>query len=279
MKDSLYKYPSVLTIAGTDPSGGAGIQADLKTFSALGCYGMSVITALVAQNTCGVRAIHSVPADFVLTQLQAVMEDIQPDAIKIGMVHNLELVSVIAEVLQQYPQIPVVFDPVMIATSGDRLIEEKTIEGIIKLLFPLVTLITPNMDEASLLADIPVKTVDDMQAAAEKIMDMSANAVLLKGGHLESAQLTSLLIDKQGLVKTLYSDKIATKNTRGTGCTLSSAIAAYLAQGYVLATAVVKAQDYVHGTIYNAANVVIGKGNGPLNHFYNPQKMIKNEII
>ncbi|RWX03832.1 bifunctional hydroxymethylpyrimidine kinase/phosphomethylpyrimidine kinase [Flavobacterium cerinum] len=275
----VYKYPTVLTIAGTDPTGGAGIQADLKTFSALGCYGMSVITALVAQNTCGVRAIHSVPPDFVQVQLQAVLDDILPDAIKIGMIHSLELVSVIAEVLKQYPQIPVVFDPVMIATSGDRLIEEKTIEGIITQLFPLATLITPNMDEASLLAGISVKSVEDMKVAAEIIMEMGVNALLLKGGHLESERLTSLLIGKQGLIKTLHSDRIETKNMHGSGCTLSSAIAAYLAQSYTLVEAVSKAQDYVHGAIYNAADVVIGKGNGPLNHFYNPQKMIKNEMV
>lgn len=275
----VYKYPTVLTIAGTDPTGGAGIQADLKTFSALGCYGMSVITALVAQNTCGVRAIHSVSPDFVLAQLQAVMEDVLPDAIKIGMVHSLELVNVIAKVLKQYPQIPVVFDPVMIATSGDRLIEERTIEAIVTQLFPLSALITPNMDEASLLAGMSVKTVEDMKVSAEKIMDMGTNALLLKGGHLESAQLTSLLIGKKGLIKALYSDKIETKNMHGSGCTLSSAIAAYLARGFALAEAVSKAQDYVHGAIYNAADVVIGKGNGPLNHFYNPQKMIKNEMV
>lgn len=274
-----YKYPTVLTIAGTDPTGGAGIQADLKTFSALGCYGMSVITALVAQNTCGVRAIHSVPPAFVQAQLQAVLDDILPDAIKIGMVHSLELVNVIADVLKQHPQIPVVFDPVMIATSGDRLIEERTVEAIVAQLFPLATLITPNMDEASLLANIPVRTVEDMQTAAKKIMNMGTNALLLKGGHLESDELTSLLIGKEGLIKTLHSDKIETKNMHGSGCTLSSAIAAYLAQGYLLTEAVSKAQDYVHDAVYNAVDVVVGKGNGPLNHFYNPQKMIKNEMV
>lgn len=274
-----YKYPTVLTIAGTDPSGGAGIQADLKTFSALGCYGMSVITALVAQNTSGVRAIHSVPADFVMAQLEAVMEDIMPDAIKIGMVHSLELVGVIAQILKQYPLIPVVFDPVMIATSGDRLIEEETVVGIVEQLFPLVTLITPNMDEASLLADIPVANVEDMQMAAQKIMTLGPKALLLKGGHLQSEKLTSLLVNKSGFVKTLQSDKISTKNVHGSGCTLSSAIAAYMAQGCVLADAVYKAQQYVHDAIYHAADVTIGKGNGPLNHFYNPQKMIKNEMV
>jgi hydroxymethylpyrimidine/phosphomethylpyrimidine kinase len=274
-----YKYPAVLTIAGTDPSGGAGIQADLKTFSALGCYGMSAITALVAQNTCGVRAIHSVLPDFVMAQLQVIMDDIVPDAIKIGMVHSLELVKVITTVIKQYPDIPVVFDPVMIATSGDRLIEEDTVAGIVEQLFPLVTIITPNMDEASLLAGMPVETLSDMHKAAKIIMDMNVGALLLKGGHLKSEQLTSFLVTKEGVERELHSDKIITKNVHGSGCTLSSAIASYLAQGYVLQEAVSKAQEYVHGAILHAADVIAGKGNGPLNHFYNPQKMIKNEMV
>lgn len=275
----MYKYPTVLTIAGTDPSGGAGIQADLKTFAALGCYGMSVITALVAQNTCGVRAIHSVPPDFVKAQLLAVLEDIEPDAIKIGMVHSVELVDTIAGVLANYPSIPIIFDPVMIATSGHRLIEEDTIAAIVSKLFPLARLITPNMDEASLLAGIPVKTINDMYEASALIMAMKPKALLLKGGHLQSEKLTSMLVDNNGLVQEYYSDKIVTKNMHGSGCTLSSAIAAFIARGFSLTDAVAEAQDYVHGAIYHAADVVCGKGNGPLNHGYNPQKMIKNEMV
>lgn len=275
----MYKYPTVLTIAGTDPSGGAGIQADLKTFAALGCYGMSVITALVAQNTCGVRAIHSVPPDFVKAQLLAVLEDIEPDAIKIGMVHSVELVDAIAEVLANYPSIPIIFDPVMIATSGHRLIEEDTIAAIISKLFPLAKLITPNMDEASLLAGIPVKTINDMYEASAQIMAMKPKALLLKGGHLPTEKLTSMLVDDRGLIQEYYSNKIETKNMHGSGCTLSSAIAAFIARGISLTDAVSEAQDYVHGAIYHAADVVCGKGNGPLNHSYNPQKMIKNEMV
>jgi hydroxymethylpyrimidine/phosphomethylpyrimidine kinase len=274
-----YKYPTVLTIAGTDPSGGAGIQADLKTFAALGCYGMSVITALVAQNTCGVRAIHSVPPEFVKEQLLAVLEDIEPDAIKIGMVHSVELVNVIAEVLHNYPHIPVVFDPVMIATSGHRLIEEDTIAAIVEKLFPLAKLITPNMDEASLLAGIPVHTLDDMYEAAAAIMAMKPKTLLLKGGHLKSEKLTSMLVNEAGLMMEYHSSKIETKNMHGSGCTLSSAIASFLARGFSMRDAVTEAQDYVHGAILHAADVVIGKGNGPLNHSYNPQKMIKNEMV
>lgn len=273
-----YKYPAVLSIAGTDPSGGAGIQADLKTFSALGCYGMSVITALVAQNTCGVRAIHGVPVNFVKEQLSAVLEDIRPDAIKIGMVHTPELVDAIAQTLRQYPDIPVVLDPVMIATSGDRLIKEATVAGIVSQLFPLAAVITPNLDEAALLTGSPITTVPQMQAAGKAIMGMGCNALLLKGGHLQLPRLTSLLFTGSGAPQEYTSDKIDTKNMHGSGCTLSSAIASYLAQGNGLEQAVALAQDYVHGAIYHAKNVVTGRGNGPLNHFYNPLKMIKHEM-
>lgn len=273
-----YTYPTVLTIAGTDPSGGAGIQADLKTFSALGCYGMSVITALVAQNTTGVRNIHNVPAQFVEQQLDAVMEDIRPDAIKIGMVHTSQLVEVIAATLKKYPDIPVVFDPVMVATSGDKLIEDATIEVIVSQLFPLVTLITPNMDEASLLANMPIETVAQMQQAGQVISATDCKALLMKGGHLQTEQLTSILMDRNGIVNTYVSDKVNTNNVHGSGCTLSSAIASYLARGEELKNAVALAQEYINGAIYHGRDVLIGNGNGPLNHFYNPQTMIKNEM-
>jgi len=273
-----YIYPTVLTIAGTDPSGGAGIQADLKTFSALGCYGMSVITALVAQNTTGVRGIHNVPAQFVEQQLDAVMEDIRPNAIKIGMVHTSQLVEVIAAILKKYPDIPVVFDPVMVATSGDKLIEDATIEVIVSQLFPLVTLITPNMDEASLLANMPIQTVAQMQQAGQVINRTGCKALLMKGGHLKTKQLTSILMDKNGIVNTYVSDKVDTNNVHGSGCTLSSAIASYLARGEELQGAVAQAQEYINGAIYHGRDVLVGNGNGPLNHFYNPQTMIKNEM-
>ena len=273
-----YTYPIVLTIAGTDPSGGAGIQADLKTFSALGCYGMSVITALVAQNTTGVRGIHNVPAQFVEQQLDAVMEDIRPDAIKIGMVHTSQLVEVIAATLKKYPDIPVVFDPVMVATSGDKLIEDATIAVIVSQLFPLVTLITPNMDEASLLANMPIETVAQMQQAGQVISRTGCKALLMKGGHLQTEQLTSILMDKSGIVNTYISDKVDTNNVHGSGCTLSSAIASYLARGEELQDAVALAQEYINGAIYHGRDVLTGNGNGPLNHFYNPQTMIKNEM-
>jgi len=273
-----YTYPAVLTIAGSDSGGGAGIQADLKTFSALGCYGMSVITALTAQNTLGVTGIHSIPPDFVKAQLYAVLQDISPKSIKIGMVHSAELVAVIAEALQQYPDIPVVLDPVMVATSGHRLIAEDTVKHLVNQLFPLAALITPNLDEAALLANMPIKTVSDMETAGHIIMKQGCNALLLKGGHLKQEQLTSLLFTKYGKVERFTSVKIETKNMHGSGCTLSSAIAAYIAHGGSLQNAVALAQDYVHHAIYYGKDVTTGKGHGPLNHFYNPLKMILNEM-
>jgi len=269
-----YSYPTVLTIAGSDSGGGAGIQADIKTFSALGCYGMSVITALTAQNTLGVTGIHSVPPDFVKAQLDAVLQDIPPLAIKIGMVHSLELVAVIVNALRPYPDIPVILDPVMVATSGDRLIAQETVTHLVAELFPLSTLITPNLDEAALLANMPITTVKDMQSAGKIIMQQGCNALLLKGGHLQKDQLTSLLFTANGNVQSFTSDKIETKNMHGSGCTLSSAIAAYIAHGETLAKAVALAQDYVHNAILHGKDVTTGKGHGPLNHFYNPQKMI-----
>lgn len=271
-----YTYPVVLTIAGSDSGGGAGIQADLKTFSALGCYGTSVLTALTAQNTLGVTGIHSVPPAFVQAQLDAVLQDIRPLAIKIGMVHSPELVAVIAEMLLHYPDIPVVLDPVMVATSGDRLIAQETVTHLVAQLFPLSALITPNLDEAALLANMPIKTVNDMHSAGNIIMQQGCHALLLKGGHLQQQELTSLLFMPNGNVEHFTSHKVETQNMHGSGCTLSSAIAAYLARGESLNSAVALAQEYVHNAIFYGKDVATGKGHGPLNHFYNPQKMILN---
>lgn len=273
-----YTYPAVLTIAGSDSGGGAGIQADLKTFSALGCYGMSVITALTAQNTLGVTGIHSIPPEFVTRQLNAVLQDIRPLAIKIGMVHSPEMVAVIANALLHYPDIPVVLDPVMVATSGDRLIAEETVKHLVSRLFPLAALITPNLDEAALLAGMPVATVNDMETAGNIIMKQGCNALLLKGGHLQGQELTSFLFTKDGNVQAFTSNKIETKNMHGSGCTLSSAIASFLARGELLSNAIALAQDYVHNAICHGKDVITGKGHGPLNHFYNPQKTIRNEM-
>jgi hydroxymethylpyrimidine/phosphomethylpyrimidine kinase len=273
-----HKYPVALTIAGSDSGGGAGIQADLKAFSALGCYGTSVITALTAQNTLGVTGIHSIPPDFVKEQLRAVLTDIRPQAIKIGMVHTPELATAIAEVLQEYKDIPVVLDPVMVATSGARLIEEQTTNRIIAELFPLATIITPNLDEAALLANLTISGVEDMYEAGKAILREGTKGLLLKGGHLPGEQITSLLYLNGVDPKVLISKKVETDNTHGSGCTLSSAIAAFLARSENAEAAVEKASEYVYNAILHGADVATGKGFGPLNHFYNPEKLIKNEM-
>jgi len=274
-----HTYPSVLAIAGFDGSGGAGLQADTKTISALGCFATSVLTALPVQNTQGVRNIYPIPYSAVREQIEAVMDDIFPDAIKIGMVHTAELVATIANALSHYPEVPVVFDPVMVATSGHKLIEDSTIAAIVETLFPIASVITPNMDEAAILADMEIKTLEDMYIAGTKILQLGCKSVLLKGGHLEGKRITSLYFQQDGTVVPFEFEKFETNNTHGSGCTLSSAIASYLALGKSLAEAIALGQDYVHQAIYHGKDVLIGKGNGPLNHFFNPQKLIKNDLV
>ncbi|ADF52299.1 MAG: bifunctional hydroxymethylpyrimidine kinase/phosphomethylpyrimidine kinase [Zunongwangia sp.] len=273
-----YKYASALTIAGFDGSGGAGIQADIKTFSALGCYATSVLTALPVQNTTGVKNIFPIPYQAVSEQIDSIFEDIFPNAVKIGMVHTPELVESIVSALQKYPKTPLVFDPVMVATSGHKLIEDQTIETIIEKLFPLADVITPNMDEAAVLAKMKVENLADMKKAGEKIMNLGCKSVLMKGGHLRSDKITSLYFTPDGKVYDYEFEKFNTNNTHGSGCTLSSAIAAYLATGKNLIEAVKLGQEFAHSAIYHGKNVKTGKGNGPLNHFFNPLKLIKNEL-
>ena len=268
-----------MTVAGFDPSGGAGIQADIKTISALGTYATSALTALPVQNTCGVRSIHPIPVGVAAEQMRAILDDIPPDAIKIGMVHSAELVDTIAGVLGEYPSEAgwrgrIVFDPVMVATSGHRLIEEATIGAIVGRLFPLAAVITPNMDEAAVLAGMSVATLDDMYAAGEKILKLGCRALLLKGGHLGGSRLTSLFFDGAGGVREFHSARVDTCNTHGSGCTLSSAIASFLARGESLPVAVSKAQDYVSAAITGGSDVRTGRGNGPLNHFHAPLKQL-----
>lgn len=274
-----YTYPSVLTIAGFDGSGGAGIQADIKTFSALGCYATSVLTALPVQNTQGVKKIYSIPMEAVADQIDAVLDDIFPMAIKIGMVHTPELVRVIVDTLKKYPKIPIVFDPVMVATSGHRLIEEETISTIVDQLFPIADIITPNMDEAAILANTEVKTLEDMKTAGKIILRFGCKNILLKGGHQETSRITSLLLSENGEFTSFETEKFITRNTHGSGCTLSSAIAAFLARGEDLKSAVKLAQEYVFEAIKSGKDVTTGKGNGPLDHFFNPNKSIKNEMV
>lgn len=274
-----YKYPSVLTIAGFDGSGGAGIQADIKTTSALGCYSTSVLTALPVQNTQGVRKIYPIPVEAVADQIKAILEDIVPDAIKIGMVHTPQLVETIVTTLAEYKKIPIVFDPVMVATSGHRLIEEETIVALTEMLFPIADVITPNMDEAAILADMNVETLEDLYAAGIKIKKLGCKTILLKGGHQETSTITSLFYDENEHFHSFETLKFNTSNTHGSGCTLSSAIAAYIAQGKTLYEAVSLGQQYVYHAIENGIDVQTGLGNGPLNHFFNPQKLIKNEMV
>lgn len=269
----MFEYPRVLSIAGSDSGGGAGIQADLKTFSALGCFGMTAITALTAQNTCGVRAIHGVPPQMLRDQIDAVMDDIGADAVKIGMLHAPDIVRTVAEAIDRHALQNVVFDPVMVATSGAVLIDQSAIDVLVQELFPRVTVITPNLDEAALLVGCPLHSVKDMEQAARKLLGKGARAVLLKGGHLPGDTVIDLLMTAGGETFRMEAPRIHSPNTHGTGCTLSSAIAAHLALGATLIDAVEHARTYVRGALLAGAVVRTGQGSGPLNHGYAPVVM------
>lgn len=264
------RYIRILSIAGSDSGGGAGIQADLKTFSALGCYGMTAISAITAQNTQGVRAIHGVPPEILRAQIAAVVEDIGVDAVKIGMLHSPEVVQVVADAIDQYQLPQVVLDPVMVATSGDRLMASETVQVLREKLFPLVQVITPNLDEAALLLGQPVEGIQALELAAQALLNLGAPAVLLKGGHLTGDVVVDVLAQADGRVQQWQSARIATANSHGTGCTLSSALAVYLALGYALPEAVVQARHYILGALQAGAVVRTGHGHGPLNHAYAP---------
>lgn len=270
------RYARVLSIAGSDSGGGAGVQADLKTFAALGCYGMTAITAITAQNTRGVRAIHSVPPDILQAQLDAVLDDIGADAIKIGMLHTPQTVRVVADTLRRHRHIPVVLDPVMVATSGDRLSSQDTAQLLAHELFSLSTIVTPNLDEAAWLLGRTLPDVPAMQEAAQALLHMGEpGAVLLKGGHLCGDEVADVFADaRTGMGQVLTSRRITTRNSHGTGCTLAAAIAAHLALGFALADAVHSAHIYVRGALAAGAQVVTGSGNGPLNHGYAPLPQI-----
>jgi len=289
-----------LSIAGSDSGGGAGIQADLKTIAALGCYGLTAITALTAQNTRGVHAIHAPEPEFLEAQLTAVLDDIGADAVKIGMLHSPEIVEVVARVLIHYGCPNIVLDPVMIATSGDLLITPRTQEEIVRRLFPLAAVVTPNLDELSLLVGEPVTRPNQFEAAAREILSMGCSAVLIKGGHLNQPQLVDALFERVDAptsittpqnsialqVTEITNPRINTTNLHGTGCTLSSAIACFLARGYPLRNAVKGGQDYVYQAIASAVRMRIdqawntdpqtsthAKGHGPINHGFSPQPM------
>jgi hydroxymethylpyrimidine/phosphomethylpyrimidine kinase len=249
-----------LTIAGSDSSGGAGIQADLKTFAALGVYGASAITALTAQNTQGVDAVLVVPPDFVARQIRVVARDLMIGAVKIGMLATSEIIEAVAEQLKALPDIPVVLDPVMVAASGDVLLDEDAIETLQSVLVPRATLITPNLPEAA-------KLLGQAEAKDEALRGRGAGAVLVKGGHAKGSEAVDILVDGEGELR-LAVPRIETSNTHGTGCTLSSAVAAELAKGASLREAVTRAKAYVTAALERANELRIGKGRGPVHHFH-----------
>jgi hydroxymethylpyrimidine/phosphomethylpyrimidine kinase len=257
-----------VTIAGSDSGGGAGIQADLKTFAALGAYGACVIAALTAQNTKGVTAVLDVPPQFVTAQMDAVFSDFAVGAVKIGMLGNAGVVEAVADGLARHRHVPVVLDPVMVATSGDRLLTPDAVEALRTKLVPLAVVVTPNLPEAAALLDAPrAITEDEMVRQAERLLGSGAKAVLMKGGHGRGAESADLLVTATATVR-FAAARVATKNTHGTGCTLAAAIAAGLAKGEDLATAVRAAKDYVTAAIAAADRLGVGHGHGPVHHFH-----------
>lgn len=260
--------PNVLTIAGTDPSGGAGIQADLKAFSANGAYGMSVMTALVAQTTTGVVAVHEVPPDFVTAQLTTLLDDVRVDAVKIGMLGNAEVIDAVVSVLDRYHPPYVVLDPVMVAKSGDRLLASEAVSALREQLLPRVDLITPNLPEAAdLLGETELTGTEGMRAQAEQLSALGAKQVLLKGGHLAGESSVDLLWH-EGEVNFLHNERIMTSNDHGTGCTLSAAIAALRPQRPDWYSAVRDAKDYLTGALRESGKLDVGRGHGPVHHFH-----------
>ena len=257
-----------VTIAGSDSGGGAGIQADLKTFSALGVYGASVVTALTAQNTLGVQAIHDIPAAFVAAQIDSVFSDLAVDAVKIGMLSRPDVIEAVADGLERHRPQRVVLDPVMVAASGDRLLAPEAIETLRRALIPRALLVTPNLPEAAALLDEPVAGDEEaMRAQGERILALGPRAVLVKGGHAEGVESIDVLLDASG-VRRFASPRIATRNTHGTGCTLASAIAAGLAKGLGLAEAVAGGKAFVSAALSASEQLRIGRGHGPVHHFH-----------
>ena len=269
MNNETRTYHRVLTIAGSDSGGGAGIQADLKTIAANGCYGMSVITALTAQNTCGVTAIHPVPVKFVRAQMDAVLSDIGCDVVKIGMLFSPELIREVAEGLRRHGMSRIVLDPVMVAQSGDRLVQDEAVDALKQYLLPLAELVTPNLPEISVLLGREILTAEAIGEAAVALAAKGCRNVLVKAGHLESAACDDILcLDGGQHLVVLPGRRIATRNNHGTGCTLSSAIAAFLARGEGIEAAVRQAKEYITGAIAAGAPYVLGHGHGPVHHFY-----------
>lgn len=269
MSEQLKTYCRALTIAGSDPSGGAGLQADLKTFSALGCYGMSAVVAVVDENTVGVTGVHPVPVDFVRGQIVSCLDDIGADAIKIGMLHSSELIIAVRDTLRKYDIRNIVLDPVMVATSGDPLLQEDAVSTLINELIPEVRVITPNLPEAEMILGRKIISQHELPDAAVELSQGNKVSVLLKAGHFEGDELTDVFYNAEtGRLLKLKMPKVQTVNTHGTGCTLSSAFAAFLAHGNDLDDAAVKAKDYIFQAIKSGAQYKIGHGHGPVDHFY-----------
>lgn len=264
------RYSRVLTIAGSDSGGGAGIQADIKAISACGCYAASAITAITVQNTVGVRGVYPLPDEAISGQIDAVLDDIGADAVKIGMLHSSAVIRVVADTLARYQIRNIVLDPVMVATSGDKLLQDDAIESLQNVLIPGVRVITPNIPEASILLGEALLTQQDLPEAAQKLSLNGGVSVLLKAGHLADEELTDIFYNAEdGTTLMLKSKRIFTRNTHGTGCTLSSALAAFLARGLLLNDAVQQAKAYIDGAILQGAAYALGKGHGPVHHFYN----------
>ncbi len=254
-----------LSIAGFDGSGGAGLQADLKTFSALGCYGMTVLTALPVQNTCGVRSCYDIPLQCIEEQLHAIFDDIVPNSIKIGMLFSTPIIELVAQFLAKHAlDIPIILDPVMVAKSGHLLLQPDAIHTLKTQLIPLATLITPNLPEAYAL----IHQTDDVRQLAEQLLTLGSEAVLLKGGHAEGAQSNDVFLDKTGAYHLLESPRIESNNTHGTGCTLSAAICAGVARGLSTLEACQAAKRYLTNAILASKDNSVGKGHGPVDHFY-----------
>jgi hydroxymethylpyrimidine kinase/phosphomethylpyrimidine kinase len=270
LHSSSIQYACVLSIAGSDSSGGAGTQADIKAIAATGGYAASVITVLTAQNTLGVSSIHNVPAKFVEAQLDSVFADIDFSAVKIGMLYSLDIVKIVAAKLQKQQIKKIVLDPVMVAKSGDKLIANDALAALKKYLFPLVYLITPNLSEAEILVQHPISSLGQMEQAAQELAEMYHTNILIKGGHLACDKCDDVLFcyDKKNIFW-FSALRITSKNTHGTGCTFSAAIASYLAQGNSLFDAITKAKNYVTCAISAGSNYLLGHGHGPLHHFAN----------
>lgn len=271
----MYRYPVALTIAGSDSGGGAGIQADIKTFSALGVYGASVITSVTAQNTQGVRGIQAIYPEILKGQLDAIFEDITIDAVKIGMLHNKAAAEIVVSTIDTYSPTYIILDPVMISTSGNKLLQDDAIYIIVRELFKRATLVTPNIDEAEFLSGMKIRSENEMEQAAGKLLTLGCRAVLMKGGHLKGDQMIDILYVADMAPLRLSAETIDTVNGHGTGCTLSSAIAAYLALGKNLPEAVKSAKDYITRAIHTGKDVRTGRGHGPLNHFFAPVPLVK----